>query len=103
MSDQLVAEAVKHTTKEIGERVSLAGFEPTIQPLKRPQTYSLDPTATGIGAGTRVTLPYNFMTDTVAEFVRVAVHKRIQSLNFCKSNVEKTVRLFHAHVCDNHE
>jgi hypothetical protein len=42
------------------------GFEPAIPAIKRPQTYTLDPTVTGIGAGTPVILPYtrNFLTDT---------------------------------------
>ena len=42
------------------------GFEPAIPAIKLPQTYTLDPTVTGIGAGTPVILPYtrNFLTDT---------------------------------------
>jgi hypothetical protein len=52
MSDQLVARAATYTTHNKSKRRTFmpsAGFEPAIPAFKRPQTYALDFTATGIG------------------------------------------------------
>jgi hypothetical protein len=52
-SDQPVAEAATYTTHNQHKRrtsMPLAKFEPAISATKRPQTYALDRTATGIGA-----------------------------------------------------
>jgi hypothetical protein len=50
MSDQLVAQAATYTTRLTQETsMPLAGFEPTIPAMQRPQTHTLDRTAASIG------------------------------------------------------
>jgi len=48
-SDQLVTCHYLHNKHKRQTFMPLAGFEPKIPTIKRPQTYALDRTATGIG------------------------------------------------------